>query len=431
MTIPVLPDWTRWSWASQVEREWWQPLFSAASTAYQDVERWSVVDGVRPACRTFIAPDQLVEATNWAQRNGILCVPIEKSARSTQYSSTSRPLGASEPFDYKILYVRPEYYSRIGNLTDDRLGELLGYPACCRRAFDDTWGHGQVDSTWEQTNAGVIPHTLKLTSTLMRWMGIRLVSHMPCTYECEASLEIAKQMFDVGIRHGYGDEMRLMAEVLNWPVEWSRLFGIAEITTPALKISTRTDWTPTKQAFSRFGHYQAPKKSWWLNNGFQSADGMRAAHRDMVDALITQLPPKARILDLGCGNGMLLRRLTIQRPDIRIAGVDHNADAIREAQETLDLRSTYWNGVIQDGMWVDWKPTVVLFNPARLREMSPADATRVSAWIRAIPWQFPYIYDDWQKQTSVTALCEEQHLTAPQPLIKTPRIEMGMVMPFT
>ena len=163
-------------------------------------------------------------------------------------------------------------------------------------------------------------------------------------------------MFRVGCEHGYREEMLTIREVLNWPVEWSRLFGIAEIVTPGLKISTRTDWTPQKDAFTKPGMYREPKKTWWTQNGFSSADGMRDAHRDMIDALVTQLPPQARIVDLGCGNGMLLRRLTIHRPDIRIAGVDTNADAIRSAQETMDLRSKYWHGSIQEGTWVDWKP---------------------------------------------------------------------------
>ena len=270
MTIPVLPDWTRWSWASQVEREWWQPLVHAASSAYQDVERWSVVDNVRPACRTFIAPERLVEATEWAQRNGILCVPIGKTARTNYYSSTSRPLGASEPFDYQVLYVRPEHYSDTANLNDDRLGELLGYPACCRAAFANTWGRGQVDSTWEQAQT----MQYSTTSTLLRWMGIRLVSHMPCTYGCSASQEIAEQMFQVGCAHGYREEMLAIREMLDWPVEWSRLFGIAEIVTPGLKISTRTDWTPQKDAFTKPGTYRQPQKTWWTHNGFNSADGM-------------------------------------------------------------------------------------------------------------------------------------------------------------
>ena len=47
--IPVLPDWTRWSWRSAEERDWWMPLFTRASNAYQDVERLSVVHRLRPA----------------------------------------------------------------------------------------------------------------------------------------------------------------------------------------------------------------------------------------------------------------------------------------------------------------------------------------------------------------------------------------------
>jgi hypothetical protein len=33
---------------------------------------------------------------------------------------------------------------------------------------------------------------------------------------------------------------------MQWPVEWSALHGIAEIKTPIVKLSTRTDATPEK-----------------------------------------------------------------------------------------------------------------------------------------------------------------------------------------
>jgi SAM-dependent methyltransferase len=244
-------------------------------------------------------------------------------------------------------------------------------------------------------------------------------------------------MFQVGARHGYLEEMRLIKEVLAWPVKWSRLFGIAEIITPAVKISTRTDWTPRKDEFSTSGMYRQPKKTWWTNNGFDNALDLGRAHGDMVNALITHLPQKARVLDLGCGNGMLLRRLTIHRPDVRVAGIDSNADAIREAQETIDLRSTFWSGKIEDGIWRDWNPTAVLYTPGRMMEtntggMSEAATLRVATWIRDIPWQFPYIYDDMiLRKINVPALCEDKQLPVPLPLIKTPLVEMGIVAPFT
>jgi hypothetical protein len=446
---PTLPDWTRWSWRSPVEREWWNPLFKAAANAYESVERLSVVDGVRSAASQIIAPEELVGLTEWARNHNILCIPIDRISYSNSYSSVETKLKNGERFKYRVLFVRPEQYadtvdlSNISSRSDrrsatapsyvDRFGKLLGFPECCRKAFLETWGRGQVDSTWEQHCSPMLP----MTSTLLRWMGLRLVSHMPCHYRCEASQKIAEQMFQVGARHGYLEEMRLIKEVLAWPVKWSRLFGIAEIVTPAVKISTRTDWTPRKDEFSTTGPYRQPKKTWWINNGFDNARDLGRAHGDMVNALITQLPQKARVLDLGCGNGMLLRRLTIHRPDVRVAGIDSNADAIREAQETIDLRSTFWSGKIEDGIWRDWNPTAVLYTPGRMMEtntggMSEAATLRVATWIRDIPWQFPYIYDDMiLRKINVPALCEDKQLPVPLPLIKTPLVEMGIVAPFT
>ena len=45
--------------------------------------------------------------------------------------------------------------------------------------------------------------------------------------------------------------MDWLLELLNWSVEWSALHGIAEIKTPILKVSTRTDATPHKYTVRR------------------------------------------------------------------------------------------------------------------------------------------------------------------------------------
>jgi len=84
---PTLPDWTRWSWRSPVEREWWNPLFKAAANAYESVERLSVVDGVRSAASQIIAPEELVGLTEWARNHNILCIPIDRISYSNSYSS--------------------------------------------------------------------------------------------------------------------------------------------------------------------------------------------------------------------------------------------------------------------------------------------------------------------------------------------------------
>jgi hypothetical protein len=48
------------------------------------------------------------------------------------------------------------------------------------------------------------------------------------------------------VEAGYPNEMQTLQEILNLPLEWSSLHGIAEIVNPLFKISTRTDATKNK-----------------------------------------------------------------------------------------------------------------------------------------------------------------------------------------
>jgi hypothetical protein len=47
--------------------------------------------------------------------------------------------------------------------------------------------------------------------------------------------------------------MDWMLEILDWSVQWSALHGIAEIKTPVLKVSARTDATPAEYVVRRPG----------------------------------------------------------------------------------------------------------------------------------------------------------------------------------
>ena len=50
----------------------------------------------------------------------------------------------------------------------------------------------------------------------------------------------------LGRELGFGAEIEWLGEILGWPLEWSALHGIAEIKTPVLRASARTDATPRK-----------------------------------------------------------------------------------------------------------------------------------------------------------------------------------------
>ena len=44
--------------------------------------------------------------------------------------------------------------------------------------------------------------------------------------------------------------------------------------------------------------------------------------RSLADALAGVIPPKARVLDVGCGSGTLAKAILARRPDISIEGID-------------------------------------------------------------------------------------------------------------
>lgn len=423
LELPVLPDFTRWQWASNAERAWWSPLFTEASNAFKEVERLTVVKGLRKAAWHNLTTTELIEAQQWAFQNGLMLVPISTTGSSGVYSTKGTP-GSNV---VRAVYTTHEHYKAILPWNDDeRIGELLGFPACCRQSFLATWGQKQVDSTWEQWDATT--HPKNLAHTLFRPFGLRLVSHMPCSFNCEASQRIAEQFYQIGAENGMKEQMLILKEVLNWPISrWSRLFGIAEMVTPGLKLVTRSDWTPTLQeAKDTSGGYNKPEAYFWTDNGFNSAEGMRAAHAMLINSLEAALSKGARVLDLGCGNGMLLRRLTISRPDIKIAGVDSNASAIKHAPSLI---GKWWSGRIEsESAWTSWNADAVLVNPIRLVEMSQSDAAQTRKHLDKIAQVFVYAYPDVVKDRSLEQLTANAGFTRTfQPLQHTPQGTVGML----
>ena len=76
---------------------------------------------------------------------------------------------------------------------------------------------------------------------MWRWLGVRLIPHLPCNFKCEKSIDLAKKMLEIFRLGSYNMELEWLIEILSWPVRWTNNNGIAEINTPILKIRTNSD----------------------------------------------------------------------------------------------------------------------------------------------------------------------------------------------
>ena len=240
----ALHDFTRVSWVSQETRAVWGGRVQRLRDVWPAIEWRSVADGVR-ACA--LLPDGTTG--QWAG-DGL-------EARSVEGSG-------------QLVIGRPaevDAFLRAWAAGDAAaMGRLLGQPACCLAFQYRVWAElGLEDTTWPMALAGGPPTNggtlLEMTgppqtNVLWRWLGVRPVPHLPCGPTCPHTVALADRLAEVGRRAGFAAEMDWLAEILSWPVEWSSLHGIAEVRTPVLKISTRTDPLARAYVVRRHGdHY--------------------------------------------------------------------------------------------------------------------------------------------------------------------------------
>ena len=449
----TLPDFTRLSWVSDEVRAIWESRLGRISNAFQEIEWRAVEKGIRRCALTVVTPEAFVErAADWA-RAGLTGLPLEVQGLANYYASTRVTPEFGSPFGFRIVIGKSAdivaFKEAYDDADDTRIGQMLGFPACCQKFFDDVWVDAHmVDTTWPMSvNSVADPSAENVidvdgpleANILWRWMGVRAVPHLPCSFECEDSIAFGQQLIAVGRECGYEEEMDWMLEILSWPSEWSALHGIAEVKTPILKISTRTDATsckytvrrtgsdypadaikglgfpyqnPKKRLLTKSKHYQhgldnpitvaAPKPTWYAtDNGFSSIISMDAAHRPIVDAAKTALARGGNVLDLGCGNGALLAKIVGESDQDAVAyGIDNGAERIAHAKKLMpDATERLWTGDLfdEERVWLeDRRYALVLLMPGRLTETDPERAARLRERLMArCDNLLLYAYGDW------------------------------------
>ncbi|HDR7761366.1 methionine biosynthesis protein MetW [Bacillus cereus] len=452
-----MADFTRFSWVSDHARAVWEPRIGKILSAWSDIEWLTVSEGIRQCSLRLIAPEQLVDFTKKMAAHGLSVVPVSmQSVSSHPYNNTISVYQTGKPFNYHIVVGKINAATQFKKAYDannqEEMGKLLGYPECCRRFFQKFWVEEQfIDTTWpmasNKASQSNNPAMIEIdgpdqTNILLRWLGIRAVPHLPCSFYCQPTVEKAEKFIALGKRNGYAAEMAWLTEMLSWPIEWSALHGIAEIKTPIMKILSCTDSTaikyvvcrksknypaegarglvfPFKQpkrrlitesenffkALSSIGKINKTHSDWYfLNNGFKSDFDMSIAHQSIIELATSILANQpGTIMDLGCGNGALLKKIMEMNTQVVPYGIEKDVDKIANVQQLLPSHTAnFVTGDIYNPESLrvfDQTYTIMLLMPGRLLEASSEQVEQLKVWIKEhSSYLLVYAYGDWLKR---------------------------------
>jgi hypothetical protein len=261
-------EFTRHHWADAAVRAIWEQRIGKVSACVAELEWRSILEGVRSCALRPVAPDELEGFGSILARYGLIVVPLEKLAVGNAYTSVRRQPLEGEPFDFWCAVGRPLDVQLVESLhscsDNEALGRLLGYPPCCTAFYDQVRRRDQfMDTTWPMarnttdkrtiTAAHIEIPALSKSNILLKCLGIRVVFHLPCSFDCLPTADLAETLIDFAKAAGFHEEMNWLIEMLSWPVEWSALYGLADISTPLGTTYTATDVTATRYQVSYRG----------------------------------------------------------------------------------------------------------------------------------------------------------------------------------
>lgn len=460
-----LPDFTRIIWASGDTRKYWPDRIRKAGNDWQEIEKLTFQEGLRDSILISCKKDQLYSLKEWANKVNGSVVVLSPTNLSNSYSSYGN---RGEGNGFRVAVTREHlvgdwYDAWNGGIDNVKIGELLGYPKCCQNFFEKYWVEEEwrdltypaymntPDENWEpdedismdemfgelnKEHFGSAQGPIE-SNILGRWLGIRWVSHMPCSFDCEHSVEIGKNNRELAKKFGYSESVDIIDEVLSWPFRWSALHGILEIKTPVCKVSAGTEATSQELVIEREG--KQPEKAasglgfpfenkmprsytegkrfedsldavyetdLWEDNGFTSKDAMRKSHEPIIDIIDGEYES---IIDLGCGNGVLLEQLRMKTNAQLISGVEINSNVVERGKERFPNIRFFDSDIFE--FEFDKEYELSIFMPGRLTEIPPdiRDKFLIRLLNNSKFFVF-YIYGDWVEKYGTVHELVKSHI---------------------
>jgi len=403
----TIPDFLRVAWVSEQARESWEPKIRSISSGWAGIERLTLLSGMRPGVLQSITPEELPTVQNWALARNVPMIIVGMDGASESYGNASIAYEHGKKFTYRVYFgLSPERFLDAWQAGDDiAIGDMLGFPRCCISSFQlhwkqEGWRDLTIHSFGQQLQANRV-----YNNVLLRHIGIRGVFHLPCSVGCEPSVQIGAQIIGVMMHtEGLVKSADWLQQLIAMPMEWTSLHGIAMVTTPILKTIYASDALPTKATMrleseiypehgasgNKFPFQNVVKSRLYLN-GFKSKTIMSAAHQFIISVLADS-KVQGKVLDLGCGDGTLLKAIQAAHPDTRLVGIDSNASIVPMIATGV---IPYYSDIFDFRYWEE--VDLVLLSSQRLFEVPEYKALALMEVISNFTKRLLlYNYGDWK-----------------------------------
>lgn len=171
----------------------------------------TVKRGLRDVATVHIDPWRMDEQVERLAREGLVFMPLR---RTRPYSGFSHkhlpPASPQERFVWygcvaKSLDRALEFREADRRGDHEKMGEMLGYPKCCVRFFQRVWSEGYYDPVWQMldnsevldSDGYAVVRSSPFSNPILRYFGIRIVSHLPCSFSCPQSVVVGKEWYEV------------------------------------------------------------------------------------------------------------------------------------------------------------------------------------------------------------------------------------------
>jgi hypothetical protein len=270
------PEFTRLSYHTSEARAFWAPAIQGASRIVSVAEMESVVQGLRP-CGTLHIPnvdgDRVYARLARAGLKWKRLTKVGKSAGGFSHRRHPSVKEGDPNFSWFSVMGRTQKdvddFS-LGHVKSnhDLMGKQLGFPACCRRFFTRNWPK-YCDPIWQAAantpgaeyridkhvqfaqglqptadGEGAYPETVTHRihikghpgcNAALRYVGARTWFHLPCSFQCEESIEKAEQWLTM-MKELDPKAYLATKYLLSLPLAWDVCHGYTKVITPAFTV---------------------------------------------------------------------------------------------------------------------------------------------------------------------------------------------------